>query len=53
MREDPTLTRIRKARHEISRMFGHDPDKLVGHYLNRQRRRSKKAVKAGKNASAI
>jgi len=30
---DPTLDRIRKARHEISERFGHDPDALVPHYM--------------------
>ncbi len=30
---DPTLGRIRQARHEISERFDHDPDALVAHYM--------------------
>jgi len=30
---DPTIDRIRQVRHEISERFGHDPDKLVRHYM--------------------
>ena len=28
-----TLTRVRQARHEISLEFGHDPHRLVAHYI--------------------
>lgn len=37
---DPTLDRIRRVRHEISAEFGHDPHRLVEHYLAIQVRRS-------------
>ena len=35
-RKDPTIDRIRQARHEISREFDHDPRKLVDHYIELQ-----------------
>ncbi|MBK9263942.1 MAG: hypothetical protein IPM54_29575 [Polyangiaceae bacterium] len=34
---DPIDT-VRKARHEISREHGHDPERLVAHYLELQAR---------------
>lgn len=32
-RSDPTIDRIRQVRHEISERFGHDPARLVAHYM--------------------
>jgi hypothetical protein len=37
MNEEPTLTRIRNARQRISATWGHDPYKLVEHYLPYQK----------------
>jgi hypothetical protein len=37
MRLDPTLDRIREARHRISEKFGHDPKKLIEHYMKLER----------------
>lgn len=31
-----TLTRVRRARHEISQEHGHDPVHLVAHYIQLQ-----------------
>lgn len=31
-----SLTRIRQTRHEISAEFGHDPQRLLQHYLHVQ-----------------
>jgi len=36
MNDEPTLTRIRNARQRISASCGHDPYKLVEHYLQYQ-----------------
>jgi hypothetical protein len=36
MQEDPTLRRIREARHEISEENDHDPVKLVAYYRELQ-----------------
>lgn len=38
MDDDPVIARIRKARHRISEEFGHDPKRLVGHYVKLQER---------------
>ncbi len=32
MRKDPTIERIRAARHQISAEYNHDPKKLLAHY---------------------
>jgi hypothetical protein len=37
MDDEPTLTRIRNARQRISAACGHDPYKLVEHYLQYQK----------------
>lgn len=34
MKDDPTISRIREARHRISEKCGHDPQKLVEYYLD-------------------
>lgn len=31
--EDESLAQIRRVRHEISEEFGHDPNRLVDHYI--------------------
>lgn len=36
MTENPTIARVRKARHEISRRHGHDTRRLVEHYMKYQ-----------------
>ena len=35
--EDPTIDRIREVRHQISEEFGHDPKRLVAHYIELER----------------
>jgi len=37
MNNEPTLTRIRKARQRISAKCGHYPQKLVEHYIEFQK----------------
>jgi hypothetical protein len=37
MENEPTLTRIRKVRQRISEKYGHDPYKLVAHYIEFQK----------------
>jgi hypothetical protein len=32
-RRDPVIDEIRELRHRISERFGHDPAKLVAHYI--------------------
>ncbi len=38
---DPVIDRIREARHRISEECGHDPDKLVAYYIQRQNKHKK------------
>jgi hypothetical protein len=40
------IARIRQARHEISEQFGHDPYRLVAHYIERQKEHPEKLVPA-------
>jgi len=44
MMSEPTLTRIRKARRRISAECGHDPYKLVAHYIEYQKQFQHKLV---------
>ena len=34
---DEEIARIREVRHRISERFGHDPYRLVAHYMERQK----------------
>jgi thymidylate kinase len=38
MNSEPTLVRIRQARQRISAKYGHDPEKLVEHYMELQKK---------------
>lgn len=40
---DP-IDRIRRARHEISARFDHDPRKLVEHYMELQKRHADRLI---------
>jgi len=44
MKDDPTIRRIREARHEISEANQHDPRKLVEYYLELQKRYAKRTA---------
>jgi hypothetical protein len=33
---DPVISEIRETRHRISERFGHDPRRLVAHYIQKQ-----------------
>jgi hypothetical protein len=33
---DPVIDEIRETRHRISERFGHDPERLVAYYMERQ-----------------
>ena len=45
MKPDPTIDAVRKARHEISALVGHDPQKLLEDYRKRQTRYSGKQLR--------
>lgn len=38
MKNDPTISRIREARHRISEQHHHDPQRLVEYYMKLQER---------------
>lgn len=38
MKDDPTINRIREARHRISAACDHDPRKLVKYFMELQKR---------------
>ena len=37
-KDDPTISRIREARHEISEECGHDPQRVVEYYAELQKK---------------
>jgi len=45
MEPDPTLARIREVRRRISEEFGHDPKRLIEHYIELQQRHRDRLVK--------
>ena len=45
MKPDPTIDAVRKARHEISALVGHDPRKLLEYYRKRQTRYSEEQLR--------
>jgi hypothetical protein len=44
MKDDPTITAIREARHKISAAVNHDPRNLVAHYRELQERHRERLV---------
>ena len=54
-KDDPVIKRIRDVRHKISAKFGHDPQKLVDHYIEFQKKyadRLEPVTKRDENATA-
>jgi hypothetical protein len=50
--DDEDIARVREVRHRISERFGHDPYRLVAHYMERQRERKHGLVRAAEPDSA-
>ena len=44
MKNDPTITAVREARHRISQSVCHDPRKLIEYYKRLQERHRKRLV---------
>jgi hypothetical protein len=44
MKDDPAIQAVRDARHEISAAVGHDPQKLIEYYRQRQARQRDRRV---------
>ena len=40
-KEDPAIQRVRAARQKISAEHGHDPNRVVAYYMERQQAREK------------
>jgi hypothetical protein len=49
---DEEIARIREARHQISEEFGHDPYRLVAHYIELQKEHPEKLVAAPHSEAA-
>ena len=50
---DPVIDEIREVRHRISARFDHDPERLVGYYIELQRRYQDRLIKAEQSPKAI
>lgn len=44
--EDPIIDRIREVRREISASVGHDPQRLVAHYMELQKQYGDRLVRS-------
>ena len=53
MKDDPTITAIRDARHDISASVDHDPKKLVEYYQKLQERHRGKLISRSEGQSQI
>ncbi len=49
MQPDSPIARVRKARHSISEKCGHDPKRLVEHYMELQQRHRDRLVTSTKS----
>jgi hypothetical protein len=45
-KDDPTIAEIRATRHEISEEFGHDPQRLIAHYIQLQQQQMAQRMRA-------
>lgn len=50
---DLEIAAVRAARHRISARFGHDPYRLVAHYIERQKASSAAVIPAPEPASEV
>lgn len=48
---DPVIDEIRQVRHEISERFGHDPKRLVAHYMELQKQYEGRMIKTSKEVA--
>jgi hypothetical protein len=51
MKDDPAIDAVRDVRHRISEAVGHDPEKLVEYYRNRQEQQRSRVVSRQTNSS--
>jgi hypothetical protein len=50
--DEEEIARVREARHRISERFGHDPHRLVVHYIEHQRQREDGLARAAEPDAA-
>jgi len=50
--DDEDIALVREVRHRISERFGHDPYRLVAHYMELQREREHPSARAAEPAAA-
>ena len=48
---DPVIDEIRAVRSRISAQFDHDPDKLVEHYMELQKRHADRLIGSAKDSA--
>jgi len=51
--DDEEIARVRAVRHRISQRFGHDPYRLVAHYMERQKEHEDRLVHASESDAAV
>jgi uridine kinase len=44
MKEDPTIARIRAARHQISEQYHHDPEQVIKHYIELEKQHQERFI---------
>lgn len=52
MKTDPAIDAVRVVRHQISELVGHDPQKLVDYYRERQKQNQNRLVKRKNDEAA-
>jgi hypothetical protein len=52
-KDDPTITRIREARHKISEECDHDPKKIVEYYVKLQRKYQDRIVRTPEEDTSL
>jgi hypothetical protein len=50
--DDEEIAHVREIRHRISERFGHDPYRLITHYMERQRQRGRPSAPAAEPNAA-
>ena len=47
LEDDPVISEVREARRRISERFGHDPQRLVAYYMQKQQSRNSQPLVEG------
>jgi hypothetical protein len=51
-KDDPTITRIREARHQISEECGHDPQRIVEYYARLEKKYQDRMISDSEEATS-